>query len=238
MNKETGIIKLGRVVYPKSVNFSNWQVDEVIQIPVRPGRVPIPLWPSRRRECAAGRGGASRKRLGAMAAMVLGLLCLSASFSANASQSVSLAWSASTDSSTAGYIVYTGTSIANLTNSMNVGTNTTVTITGLKEGTTNYFAVSGYNSANIAGALSPAISYIVPGLMVMTSGGNTGTPPTLNFPVAAGHYYEVQATTNLTNPNSWTNIYQTATATNNSWTSFQDRMSIMLPERFYRLVMH
>jgi hypothetical protein len=160
-------------------------------------------------------------------------LALSACFSIHASQSASLAWNAGTN--TSGYILYAGNTATNYSTQINVGTNTTVTLTGLKEGTTNYFAVSAYNSANVTGNLSAPISYIVPGLLIMTpSVGGTNLPP-LTFPTAVGHWYAIQASTNLT---MWTNVFQTATATTNVWASYQDPQGSSFSQRFYRLVMH
>ena len=165
-----------------------------------------------------------------MVAVVLGL---ATGISAKAAQNVSIAWNASTDPSTAGYVVYAGNSATNYTAQLNVGTNTMVTLTGLTEGTTNFFAVSSYNAAGIVSSPSTAISYIVPGRLLMTS--VPGATPSLKFPTASGHWYEVDASTDL---KTWTNIYQTTSATNNAWTSFTDPNAHSYSRRFYRLVMH
>ena len=232
MSKESVIIELGRVLNPKSVCFSKWQVDEAVQIPIGQGLVPIALWSSSRHKRANRNYALFSKRLVALLALVLGL---SAGLSANASQNVSLAWNPSADSSTTGYLLYAGNSTTNYTSQINVGTNTTVTLSGLTAGATNYFAVSAYNAANIVGTPSAPITYIVPGLLVMSHASGTGNIPTLNFPEAPGHWYEVQASTNLT---VWSNIYQSPTATTNAWASFQDPQAGSFRSRFYRLVMH
>ena len=233
MNKETFLTKPGRVPNPRTVIFSNWQVDEAIQVPVREGLVPVPLWPRRRQRRANCSKSSPRGRFTALAALVALVISLSAAMSATASQSVSIAWNVSTDPSTTGYIVYAGSSSTNYTAQLNVGTNTMVTFTGLKEGTTNYFAVSAYNAANIVSSPSTAISYIVPGKLVMTP--VPGSTPTLKFPTAPGHWYQIDASGDL---KTWTNIYQTTSATNNAWTSFTDPRAQSFPKRFYRLVMH
>jgi len=163
----------------------------------------------------------------------MSLLGLCACFSARATQSVSIAWNPNTNSGTAGYIIYAGSSPANYTAQLNVGTNTDVTVTGLTEGKTNYFAVSAYNTANVIGAQSAPISYIVPGLLVMTPG--TGTNRTMSFPTAPGHSYSIQASTDLIN---WESVYRGAVATSNAWFSFTDSQAGSFPHRFYRLVMH
>lgn len=162
------------------------------------------------------------------------MLALGVGLSARATQSVSLAWNPSTDTSTAGYIIYAGKSATNLSSQINVGTNTTVTISGLKEGTTNYFAVGAYNSANVVGTPSTPVSYLVPGLLAMSPSASSTRPPLITFPTAVGHWYEVQASTNLI---TWSNLIQTATATTNAWVSYTDPQGL-LPRRFYRLIMH
>jgi hypothetical protein len=205
MNKVTILPKPGRVLNPRTVVFSDWQVDEAIQIPVLEGLVPIPLWSRGRQRRANCPKISHRRRFPALAALAALVMCMIAGISANASQNVSIAWNASTDPSTTGYIVYAGSS-TNYTAQLNVGTNTMVTITGLKEGTTNYFAVSAYNAANVVSSPSTSVSYLVPGKLVMTP--VPGATPSLNFPTAPGHWYEIDASTDLKN---WTNIYQTAT---------------------------
>lgn len=230
MSKEALVINLGRVLQPKSVKFSKWQVDKPIRIPIHQGPVPFPLWPLREPIRVASRQPALRKRVAALAVVLLGLW---ACVQARASQSISLAWNASTDSSTVGYIVYAGSSSTNYTAQMDVGTNLAITLTGLAEGHTNYFAVSAYNSAQITGVPSAQISYITPGLLKMTPG--TGSTRTLNFPTAPGHWYAVEASTDL---KTWTTVTQTAVATTNAWFSWQDPQSGSFSKRFYRLIMH
>src|ERR1700750_3075795 len=65
---------------------------------------------------------------------------------AQGDQSVSLAWNASPDTNVVGYVLYYGTSSGNYTNRIDMGTNTTATIDGLKNpGTNYYFAATAYN---------------------------------------------------------------------------------------------
>jgi hypothetical protein len=54
----------------------------------------------------------------------------------------------------------------------------------------------------------------------------------LNFPVAPGHTYAVQASTDLKN---WETIWQTTT-TSNTWAQFQDTIATNVQMRFYRTV--
>jgi len=230
MSKEKVITTLGRFLIKKNVVFSKWQVDAESWIPIRPVLAPI----REERSTESDRAGLGIRRILRLRTMTFLVMALTAAFAAQASQSVSVAWNPSTDPNSAGYIVYAGSSPSSLTHQMNVGTNTMVTFSGLREGSTNFFAVASYNAANIVGSPSPVINYLVPGLMTISFG--KGNPaPVLSFPVASGHSYVVQASTNLT---TWQLIYTSATATNNVWTTFHDTNSSSFPHRFYRLVLH
>ncbi len=150
-----------------------------------------------------------------------------------ASQSVTLAWNPDTSTNTAGYAVYYGTNSANYSSRLDAGTNTTVTIPGLQEGDTYYFAVTAYNAAKVESAPSGPISYLVPGILAM-SPASKSTPMLIKFPVAPGHNYTVQASVDL---KSWTNVWLSGTSTSNAWVSFQDSQSGSFKKRFYRLSM-
>jgi len=164
---------------------------------------------------------------------IVGLLMLLCT-AAWADQSVSLSWNTNADASAAGYALYRGSSPGNYTSRIDVGTNTTVTLTGLKEGQTNYFTVAAYNSARIEGSPSAPIVYLVPGLARLTP-PRSGNPASISFPAAIGHWYEVQASVNLTN---WSTIYQSSSSTSNAWMTFNDPQSATFSKRFYRVVMH
>jgi hypothetical protein len=154
---------------------------------------------------------------------------------ARGDQSVSVGWDASLDPSVTGYIVYVGQASGNYSASYNVGTNTVYKLTGLKEGQTNYIAVTSYDANGVEGLPSAEIGYVVPGLMLATLPSKAGDPMRLRFVVAPGHWYEVQASVDLTN---WSTIWRTGTAISNSWVVFQDPQTGSFPSRFYRLVMH
>jgi Fibronectin type III domain len=151
------------------------------------------------------------------------------------SQSVTLAWGPDSDPSVAGYVLSYGETSGSYSNHIDVGTNTTATVTGLTEGTTNYFVVTAYNVIGIQGPPSSQIAYIVPGVIRVAKGPAGGSPMTISFPVAPGHWYQVQVSTDL---KSWTTILQTTTAAANTWTTFQDTQSKGVSRRFYRLVLH
>jgi hypothetical protein len=155
--------------------------------------------------------------------------------SLRASQSVSLAWSPVTTPPVMGYAVYMGTNSGVYTSRFDVGTNTDITLTGLKEGYTNFFAVVSYNSARTESTASAATSYIVPGLVRFSNPPKPGSPATLSFSVAVGHSYQIMASTNL---QTWSNIGQTTVSTSNAWVTFQDPQSGSFSKRFYRLIMN
>jgi len=147
-------------------------------------------------------------------------------------QTVSIAWDPVTNAMATGYAFYYGATSSNYTTRIDAGTNTAVTLSGLAEGQTNYFAVASYNAARVEGSLSPEIKFLVPGVLVKLSGTNASR---FKFPVAVGHWYEIQASTNLV---SWSNISQTTNSTSNAWVTFQDPQAASYSKRFYRLVLH
>ena len=173
-----------------------------------------------------------------MAWLCLLLLALVGLFTCGASrggQTVSIAWDASASPGVAGYMVHRGTTNGVYYASYDAGTNTSINLTGLIEGQTNYFVVAAYGSNRLEGAASGQISYIVPGLMRYSTPTQQGNPASLIFPVANGHWYEVQASTNLT---TWSTIWQSPTSSSNAWVTYQDPQSISFRTRFYRLLMH
>jgi hypothetical protein len=152
-----------------------------------------------------------------------------------ADQEASLAWNPVTTTPVSGYAFYVGNVSGVYTNRFDVGTNTEITLSGLKEGKTNYFAVVAYDSARLESPVSPSVPYIVPGLVCFTPPSKPNTGGTISFPVAAGHSYEIQASTDL---GPWTNIGQTTVSSSNAWFYFQDPQTGRFTERFFRLIMN
>lgn len=164
----------------------------------------------------------------ALLILVLGLV------NTHGAQSVQLGWDASQDPAITGYHVYYGTACREYANQVDVGTNTTVTISGLCAGETYYFAVTAYNSAGEESNYSGEIAYITPGVLDMVSSTNLNSA-SMEFPVAPGHWYEIQASEDL---QTWTTIGQTGVATSNVWEQFSDPEAGHYPKRFYRLILH
>ncbi|MGH7973039.1 MAG: Ig-like domain-containing protein, partial [Limisphaerales bacterium] len=99
---------------------------------------------------------------------------------AQSTSSVTLAWDSSSSSSVTGYGIYYGGATKTYTNHVDVGNATTAIITGLRAGTTYYFAAVAYASDGIQSAFSSEISYTVsatsaPGL-VLTAPGTITAP--------------------------------------------------------------
>jgi len=177
---------------------------------------------------------ASTSRGGRLGIVLLALFfCLS---NVHGSQNVRLAWNASQSSTVAGYFLYCGSDngTGTYTNKIDIGNNTTASVSGLQEGQTYHFAVTAYNSAGVESAPSSDVSYITPGLIRLLGLMNANSMG-MEFPVAPGHWYEVQASTNM---QTWTTIGQTSVATLNVWTQFSDSQAVQFSTRFYRLVLH
>jgi len=149
------------------------------------------------------------------------------------SQNVILNWNASASSAVIGYNVYYGTNSGNYPYKINAGNVMSATVSNLIPGLTYYFAATAYDAYGDESGYSPEVSYIVPGLITIGSGAS-GTA-TLQFPVAPGHWYEVQATTDL---QTWISIWQSDVMASNYWMQFVDPNASSFPARFYRLVLH
>jgi hypothetical protein len=157
---------------------------------------------------------------------------------ARSDQSVTLVWSPDTTGTVAGYAIYSGDALYSFSSRMDVGTNTSVTISNLPPGSTNYFAVSAYNTSHVESAPSDEIIYTVPGgglqLVPAASIKSTGFM-TMQFPATAGHQYEIQISPDL---QTWTTAWQSPMVTANGMLAFKDHSPMTAASRFYRLVQH
>jgi hypothetical protein len=148
---------------------------------------------------------------------------------------VTLTWNPSTNSNVAGHNIYYGTTSGNYANEITVGNATSVTISNLNYGSTYYFAATAYDAEGDESGFSNETQYIVPGILNLSAGQHPGDPPTIKFPVAPTHWYEVQASQDLI---SWTTIWQTSVATSNAWVQFSDPNAGSYKMRFYRLILN
>jgi Fibronectin type III domain len=150
------------------------------------------------------------------------------------SQSATLAWDPSPDTNNTSYVVYYGTAPGSHPNRIDVGTNTATTISGLKEGLIYYFIVTTLDTIGLESDPSNEISFITPGIILVSPGSKPNDPTHLKFPVAPSHWYEIQAAQKL---GTWTTIWQT-TATSNAWVQFDDPKTNGSSMRFYRVILH
>ena len=95
--------------------------------------------------------------------------------SALATGSVTLAWNASTNPIVAGYNVYYGGASRAYTNKICAGNATNVTISGLVQGITYYFAATAYSASGIESQSSSEVSYLVPWNAPIMTYSNTFT---------------------------------------------------------------
>lgn len=114
-----------------------------------------------------------------------------------------------------------------------MGNTTTAVVPGLTEGDTYYFAVTAYDAYGDESPFSNQISYIVPGILNLTSTAIAGGPFAIQFPVASGQQYQLQASPDL---QSWTTIWE-GVALSNAWLEFDDPQA-GLTQRFYRLLLN
>jgi hypothetical protein len=147
---------------------------------------------------------------------------------------VTLGWNASSDPTVVGYCVYSGTSAGTYTNRIDVGTNTTFTITGLPVGPTNYFAATSYNSAGVESVMVTEFSFVVPEILSLTQNPTNGVMR-VQFPVFSGQSYQLQASSNLV---SWSNIWLTPIQTTNGWIEYDEPFTNTPSARFYRLILY
>jgi len=168
---------------------------------------------------------------GAILILVAGL-GLTLAPAARAAQTVTLAWNPSPDSTVVGYTIHYGNNGTNYSNQVDTGTNTSWNVTGLQEGQTNYFVVAAFDGNHNESPPSNQAVYYVPGVVQLSLLTAPQRTMAVNFPVAPGYAYTLQASTDLKN---WQTIWQT-TATSNTWVQFQDPAAPNLPMRFYRTV--
>jgi hypothetical protein len=161
------------------------------------------------------------------------LACLSVCTLAKAVSSASLEWNSITDSSIVGYNVYYGGASRSYTNVVSVGNSTNVTVGGLVEGKTYYFAVTAYDAFGDESDFSTETTFIVPGFLTLTPGNNVGEPLHIRFPVALSHRYELQVSQDLKN---WSTVWEII-GISNMWVQYDTPATSPVPQ-FFRIVLH
>ena len=144
-----------------------------------------------------------------------------------AGQTVTLTWNPSVATNVAGYKIYSGTTSHDYAATNVVGTTTNLTLNGLVEGQTYYFAATTYDGSGNESAFSSQASYTVPVTPVsLTSAAASSGNFSFNVAGADGNQYVVQASTDLVN---WVNLQ-----TNTAPFTFVDPHSASFGKRFYR----
>jgi hypothetical protein len=200
---------------------------------------------SRRLPCKAIRRFRLRPAVqGSFVVLVIALGSLAKPGVASAEQSVTLAWNPSADASVVGYHIQAREENSAPT-TINVGGRTQATVPGLKEGLRYTFTVTSYNEAGLESMPSNPAEFVVPVPLLLRPGATADALKRLQFPMAPGHWYELQASSDL---RTWITIWQTGTASEYTWVEYEDPRSG--PEgtkefgspgtsgRFYRLVVH
>jgi hypothetical protein len=148
---------------------------------------------------------------------------------------VTLSWNATASPAAAGYNIYFGTSSGQYTDKTFTGKQTTLTLSNLTAGATYYFSATTVDANGNESPHSSEVKFVVPGILTLSPGTNPGDPPSIQFPVAPGHWYEVQATGDF---QTWTSIWQTSVEASNVWVQFTDPTPATSNPRYYRLVLH
>ena len=134
---------------------------------------------------------------------------------------MSLAWNPPSGGGAAGYALYQGGASHAYTQRINVGTNITVTLTGLAAGQTNYFAAVAYDSAGLESPVSNEATYTAPIVVSpnpppVTNAPRFSPPPLtitkttqlmVSSPAVSNYTCLLQSSTDLTN---WSFIYTNA----------------------------
>jgi hypothetical protein len=168
-------------------------------------------------------------------ASLIWLTFCSAAFGVQPSgQQVTLGWNASPDPTVVGYYLYCGTTSGVYPKKINVGTNTTFTVSGLVAGSTNYFTTTSYNAAGVESSYVPEVTYIAPGVLTLMQNPASGIMR-VQFPVAPGQSYQLQTSSDL---KSWINLWLTPTETTNAWIEYDEPLTNAIPSRFYRLILY
>ena len=175
---------------------------------------------------------------------------------------VSLAWDPSPDTNVTGYVIHYGTNsfASNAPNPtaaypwrVDVGNQTTVTLSNLPSGVTCYFVVTAYAADGTESLPSNEVSYLPLGALQVIAGADSRNqeeevahlPPGIlqltvradgqmqvNFESETGKTYYLQASTNLA---QWVTI-QELQAGSNALNRFLDPDAVFFPARFYRIL--
>jgi hypothetical protein len=177
-----------------------------------------------------------QRRFGSSQLWLVGLLALGSAFLANLANanSVTLAWDPSPGGNITSYTIYFGPASGVYTNSIDVGTATSATISNLVAGATYFFAATATDSSGLESEFSNEVSYTVPSVSGPVPVTIQITPARLALlatKARPGSSYQVLSSPDLL---SW-RILATITAAPDGSLQFLDPAGPTNPAAFYRL---
>lgn len=153
-------------------------------------------------------------------------------------RSVSLAWDPSPDSAVVGYRIYYGTTSGNWTNQIDIGNQTSVSLTGFVPQTTYYLTVKAYDSNHLESEPSNELEYMAPAAPSPTLRTTVAKLSTkgvkLNFQATPGIQYRIESTEDF---KTWTTVLTTNVPVSGplALTLSEDNE---LPKRFFRVAQY
>ena len=137
--------------------------------------------------------------------ILMSVLALLAQSPAMAVQNVMVSWNPSSVASVAGYKIYSGGASGNYTSVVDAGSATNVTLSGLADGSTNYFAATTYDASTNESTYSTEVVFVAPAATSGQSNQDISVPITsapTNPPVTnqPGILHVVSNLTITTNP--------------------------------------
>ncbi len=146
---------------------------------------------------------------------------------AGATQSATVTWSPSPDTNVVAYKIYYGGTSGNYTNVISVGNVTNVTVSGLADRATYFFAATAVSSSGAQSTFTPETSYVVPtAAATLASAVTADTGFSFTVSGVPGYHYVIQASTNMV---TWESL-----ETNVAPFSFVDSNAGQFNRRFYR----
>ncbi len=106
------------------------------------------------------------------AILVVGCMFVAEAFAAN----VNLSWNANGEEDLAGYVLYVGTQSGNYSSTIDIGNQTTYTLSSLADGTTYYLALAAYDSSDNYSNLSNEINHTTDAETVAPTSGTASSP--------------------------------------------------------------
>jgi len=94
--------------------------------------------------------------------LLMTMLALLVQLPASGQQSVALSWNPSSDAGVAGYRIYYGGASGTYTNVLDAGSATSITVSGLVAGSTNYFSATEYDAGTNESSYSSEVVYVAP----------------------------------------------------------------------------